>query len=169
MRTPSVSGRLLAATVSLGLAAGLAGCGESGNDLIPERTAARMLEQVDRVEAAMSQDPPECTQAREAAQAGRRRAAGLSSKVDEDLKQNLVDWFDHLADEARKTCRESRPDRSPTPSPTATETPEETATPSPTATATPDETETPTPTPTDTPTPTPTADNGGADFDEDEG
>jgi hypothetical protein len=145
------------------LAAGLAGCGESGNDLIPERTAARMLEQVDRIEAAMSGDKPHCSEAREAAQAGRRRATGLSSKVDEELKQNLVDWFDHLEDEARRECRERQEaEKTPTPEPTATEEPEDTPTP------TPEPTETATPTATPTPaeeTPTPTPDPGGADGD----
>ena len=148
------------------LAAGLAGCGDSGNDLIPERTAGRMIEFVDAVEAAMAQDPPRCTAAREAAQAGGRRANGLSSKVDEDLKQNLIAWFDHLEDEARKECRERQaPEDTPTPDPTPTEEPEDTPTPEPTATDTP----TPEPTPTDTPTPEPTQDPGGVGAPEEEG
>ena len=148
------------------LAAGLAGCGDSGNDLIPERTAGRMIEFVDAVEAAMAQDPPRCTAAREAAQAGRRRANGLSSKVDEDLKQNLIAWFEHLEDESRRECRERQEaEETPEPSPTATEEPEETPTATPTATETPTET----PTPTATATPTSTADPGGADFEEEEG
>ena len=146
------------------LAAGLAGCGDSGTDLIPERTAARMLEQLDRVEAAMSGDDPDCGEARSAAREGRRRASGLSSKVDEDLKQNLVDWFEHLEDEARRECRERpEPEATASPSPTATEEPEETATATPTAT------ETPTPTATATAPATATADPGGAGFEEDEG
>jgi hypothetical protein len=147
------------------LAAGLAGCGESGNDLIPERTAARMLEQVDRLEAAMSGEKPDCSEARSAAQAGARRARALSSKVDEELKANLVDWFEHLEDEARRECRERQePKETPTPEPTPTAT--ETATPEPTPTAT--ETPTPEPTPTATETPTATPDPGGAGTEEDE-
>ena len=148
------------------LAAGLAGCGESGNDLIPERTAARMVEFVDAVETEMAKDDPSCTRVREAARAGRRRATGLSSKVDEELKQNLIEWFDHLEDEARKECnRRQEPKETPSPDPTETATP--TATPEPTATAT--ETATPDPTPTGTPTVEPTQDPGGTGAPEDEG
>ena len=149
------------------LAAGLAGCGESGNDLIPERTAGRMLEFVDRVETEMAKDEPDCSQAREAAEAGRRRAAGLSSKVDEELKQNLIDWFEHLEDEVRKDCRRRQePKDTPTPDPTpsATAEPEDTPTPAPTPSAT----ATPEPTPSGTPTPEPTQDPGGAGAPEDE-
>ena len=147
------------------LAAGLAGCGDSGNDLIPPRTAARMIEQVDRVEAAMSGEKPACTEAREAAQAGRRRATGLSSKVDEDLKRNLTQWVDHLEDEVRKECRRrEEPKETATPTPTATEEPEETPTPEPTPT----ETATPEPTPTATATPEPTPDPGGTGAPEEE-
>ena len=152
------------------LAAGLAGCGDSGNDLIPPRTAARMLEQVDRVEAAMSGSKPQCTEAREAAQAGRRRAVGLSSKVDEELKQNLIEWFEHLEDEARRECRERQEaEETPEPSPTATQEPEDTPEPTPTATET--ATPEPTPTATETATPAPTPDTGGAggEFEEDDG
>ena len=152
------------------LAAGLAGCGESGNDLIPTRTAARMIEQVDKVEAAMSGSKLQCTDAREAVQAGRRRASGLSSRVDEELKQNLIDWFDHLEDEVRKECRRSaEAEKTPEPSPTATEEPEETPEPTPTATET--ATPEPTPTATETATPAPTPDTGGAngEFEEEEG
>lgn len=147
------------------LAAGAAGCGESGNDLIPERTAARMVEQVDTVEAAMSQDPPKCADARNAARAGRRRAAALSSKVDEELKANLVDWFEHLEDESRKECnRRQEPEETSTPTPTATETPTETPTPEPTPSAT--ATQEPEETPTETPTEEPTAEpNGGTEVD----
>lgn len=150
------------------LAAGLAGCGESGNDLIPERTAGRMIEFVDRVESSMAQDKPDCTAAREAARAGRRRAAGLSSKVDEELKQNLIDWFEHLEDEVRKECRRRQePRNTPTPDPTETATPvpDDTPTPEPT----PSQTATPEPTPTGTATPEPTQDPGGAGAPEDEG
>ena len=148
------------------LAAGLAGCGDSGNDLIPERTAARMIEFVDRVEAAMAQDEADCGEAREAAEAGRRRAVGLSSKVDEELKQNLIDWFEHLEDEVRKDCRRrQQPEDTPTPDPTPTEEPEDTPTPDPTPTDTP----TPEPTPTGTPTPAPTQDPGGVGAPDDEG
>ena len=148
-------------------AAGAAGCGDTGSELVPERTAARMIEQVDRVEAAMANDPPECSDARSAARAGRRRAAGLSSRVDEDLKANLVEWFEHLEDEARKECNERReePEETPTPTPEPTEEPEETPTP------TPEPTETPTPSPTPSPTATsePTAEpNGGTEVDPDE-
>ena len=148
------------------LAAGLAGCGDSGNDLIPERTAGRMLEFVDRVEAAMAQDEPDCTEAREAARSGRRRAVGLSSKVDEELKQNLIDWFEHLEDEVRKDCRRRQePEDTPTPDPTATPTEEPTDTPTPEPTPT----DTPTPAPTAEPTAEPTQDPGGTGAPEDEG
>ena len=144
------------------LAAGLAGCGDSGSELIPERTAARMIEQVDAVESAMSQDPPRCQDARNAARAGRRRAAALSSRVDDELKDNLVAWFEHLEDEARRECdRRQEPKETPTPSPTATEEPEETPEPSPTATEEPEEPEeTPTAEPTAEPTVEPTVDPG---------
>ena len=128
-----------------------------------------MLEQVDRVEAAMSGDEPDCTEAREAAEAGRRRAVGLSARVDEDLKQNLVEWFEHLEDEARQECRRSQQEQdeeeTPTPTPTATATEE----PEPSPTATPTATQTPEATPTSEPTPGATVDPGGAGAPEDEG
>ena len=150
-------------------AAAAAGCGDTGDDLVPERTAARMIEFVDQVEAAIDADPPRCADARNAARSGRRRAVGLSSKVDEDLKQNLIDWFEHLEDEARKECnRRQEPKETPTPDPTETPTaePTETATPepTPTATATPDAT----PTQTATPEPTPESPTGASGVDEDE-
>jgi len=150
-------------------AAGAAGCGDTGNDLVPERTAARMVEFVDQVESAMSQDPPKCADARNAARSGRRRAVGLSSKVDEDLKQNLIDWFEHLEDEARQECnRVEEAEKTPTPTPSATEEPEETATAEPTPTEEPEETPTASPTPdaTEEPTPSPT---GGTEVDPDDG
>lgn len=131
------------------LAAGLSGCGDSGNDLIPERTAARMIEFVDTVDSAMAQDPPDCKAAREAAERGGRRVDELSSRVDEDLKANLKDWFEHLGDEARKECRQ-RQEPEKTPTPDATEEPEDEETPAPTPTST------PTPAPTEAPTETPT-------------
>jgi outer membrane biosynthesis protein TonB len=148
-------------------AAGAAGCGDTGSELVPERTAARMVEFVDQVEAAMAQE--QCSQARDAARAGRRRAAGLSSKVDEELKASLIDGFEHLEDEVRQECnRRAKPKKTPTPDPTPTATPEpeETPTPEPTPTAT----ETPQETPTAEPTPAPTeSPTGGTGVDEDEG
>ena len=151
-------------------AAGAAGCGDTGNDLVPERTAARMLEQIDKVEAAMSSETnPDCSEARDAARAGARRVGTLSSKVDEELKQNLSDWFEHLEAEVRRECnRRQKPEQTPTPEPTpsATATPDETATPE----ATPSPTATPEETPTTAPTEEPTAEpNGGFEVDPGEG
>ena len=148
-------------------AAGAAGCGDTGSELVPERTAARRVEFVDKVEAAMAQE--ECSQARDAARAGRRRAAGLSSKVDEELKASLIDGFEHLEDEVRKECnRRQKPKETPTPDPTPTATaePEETATPEPTPTATQEPEETPTAEPEETPTEEPPADEDVGDFEE---
>lgn len=144
------------------LAAGLAGCGGSGKDLLSERSAASLAEQVDRVEAAMSREPLKCENARKAAEAGRRRAQALPARVDEELKSNLVAWFEHLGNETRKECNRQRPKKTPTPEPTAE--PTETATPDPTASPapSPDPTKTATPEPTAEPTAEP-PDNGGVD------
>lgn len=148
-------------------AAGLAGCGGSGNDLLPERTAARMIEQLENVETAMAANPPQCETARNAAQAGRRRAEGLSSRVDGELKRNLIQWFEHLEDEARKECsRRLKPEETATAEPTETATPEATEEPEETPTSEP--TETPTSEPTETPTAEPTPQNEEQGFAEEE-
>ena len=135
------------------LVAGLAGCGESGNDLLPERSASRLLEFVEATEVAMSND--QCVEARQAARDGRNRALELPRRVDDDLQANLVDWFEHLEDEARKECNRRRKSEA-TPTPTATAEPTEDPTEEPTEEPTAEPTEEPTAEPTTEPTAEPT-------------
>jgi DNA primase len=142
------------------LALALAGCGDSGRSLLTQRQADGLTSQLDKVENAFASDPPKCSTARRAAQSGARRARALSQRVDSELRQNLVDWFEHLDDEARQECiARQEPEETPTTSPTPTETPDETPTPD--KTPTPDATESPTPTPTPTATATATAEPTG--------
>jgi hypothetical protein len=148
------------------LSCALAGCGDSGRSLLTQRQADGLTGQLDKVEAAFASDPPRCETARKAAQSGARKARALSNRVDAELRANLVDWFEHLDDEARKECiRRQTPEATPTPTATATDTPEATSTPD--ETATPEATDTPTPTPTATETAT-AEPTGGTGVDEGE-
>ena len=131
-----------------------AGCGQSESRLLSQRQADRLLDHVARVQSEV--DAEECGAARRRAQAGLRSARGLGG-IDSELKDNLVEWFQHLDQEIRTGC-EPEPDETPTPDPTETPTTEPTETP----TAEPTETATPTPTATPEATPTVTPDPGGA-------
>jgi septal ring-binding cell division protein DamX len=129
------------------LAALLTGCGSSGDRLLSERQADRLLGTVDATERAAAAG--DCAAARQAAREGAGEAAGLG-RVDRELRANLRDWFNHLADRVRSECgQEPEPEETASPEPTATATPEATATatPEPTATASPEPTATAEPPP----------------------
>ncbi len=149
------------------LALAVAGCGSSSDKgLLSSTQASRLESQLEKARRAI--DANHCTTARNAAQAGAERASGLSSRVDDKLRRNLVDGFNHLNDRINAEC--DQPHKTPTPTATATVTATQTAEPTSTPTTTPTPTETPTetasPTPTETVppdvTPVPTVDNGGA-------
>jgi outer membrane biosynthesis protein TonB len=135
--------------LSLGLALAallLSGCGRENPRLIPESRAQALTDTVDQI--AQRTDAEDCTGAQRAVQQARGEVAELPRRVDADLRANLNDWLEHIAEEVPKDCRPAAEE-----TPTATETPEETETPSPTASPEKTETSTPTPTPTATETP----------------
>lgn len=147
----------------------MAGCGNAGKGKLTSAQAAKLTRSVDRAQASFQKG--NCADARTAAAAGADKVAGLRSNVDNGLRQNLIDGFNHLEQELATAC-DTKPETTSTPEPTITETPTEaptvtvTATPSPdpthTATATPSPTTTAEPTATATTTPAP--DTGGTNF-----
>jgi hypothetical protein len=149
----------LRVTLALALlaAALAAGCGEDNRALIPEDRAQAMLDSVDRIESACSDD--DASGARAASAELTAQVNELPRRVDDQLQANLREWAEHLE---RRADRDCEPEEEPSPEPTETPAPTETATPEPTETATPEPTETATPEPTETPVPTETpADEGG--------
>ncbi len=160
--------RRLTALSTACLALGAAGCGGADKGKITTAQATKLNRSVDRAEAAFEKG--DCVQARTVAAAGADKVAALGGDVDDALRQNLIDGFNHLEKELAANC--DKPTATPTATATATAT--ETATPEPTDTpsATPKPTDTPTATPTTTtePTATPTPnDTGGTDPGEDPG
>jgi outer membrane biosynthesis protein TonB len=134
--------------MSLGLALAallLSGCGRENPRLIPATRAQALTDTVDQI--AQRTDGEDCTGAQRAVQQARGEVAELPRRVDADLRANINEWLNHIAEEVPKDCKPA-PKETPTPSAT----PEKTKTPTPTAS--PEETATPSPTPTETPTPT---------------
>jgi hypothetical protein len=125
----------------------LAGCGGSSSGLLTDQQAQNLLDEVDAVEQALSDQ--KCVDARQAAQAGERRARALPKRVDDELKRNLVEWFEHVEQRVQDECE--RPEPEPTAEPTVEPTVEPTEEP----------TAEPTAEPTEEPTATPTPDTGG--------
>jgi hypothetical protein len=139
----------------------LSGCGSSGRNLLTQRNADSMTKYLDKIEASLGKNPPDCEAARRAAASGGTQARALPNRVDPELKTNLADWFAHLQDQTRQECnRLNAP--SATPTATATTEPSSTPTAEPSATSTPDKTATPDATSTSTPDATSTPDTGGA-------
>jgi outer membrane biosynthesis protein TonB len=137
-----------------------AGCGgASKRDLLTAKEASKLEATVDEVDRLV--DQKKCSAARDAALKGSQQAQDLARHVDDGLRNNLVDGFEHLVGEIEQNCQ--KPEKTPTPSPSPTETPTEEPTPTPTKEPTPTPTPTPTATPTETPSvvPTTTPDNGG--------
>jgi len=162
---------LLIALCSAALALPVAGCGgESDKGLLTGAKADRLSESLSDARAALDDERPRCGAARKAAQQGAARASALGSKVDAELRDNLVEGFNHLVDEVNAGCDRPEPTPTPTPTPTVEETPTVVETPTEEPTEVP--TEEPTPVPTVTAEPTveltaPPEDTGGADFEED--
>jgi outer membrane biosynthesis protein TonB len=135
------------------------GCGSSSKkELLTQREASRLENIVNDADRLV--DDNRCQDARDAALKGSRQAQDLPKHVSPELQSNLVEGFEHLAEQVEQECK--RPEKTPTATPSPTETPTE----EPTAEPTPSPTEEPTPTPTPTPTATPeatvTPDSGGA-------
>ncbi len=162
----SLGGVIRRLIFTFALALVIAGCGESDKGKISSAQAGKLTKSVDRAEAAFQDG--DCAEARTAAAAGADKVAALKGTVDDGLRQNLIDGFNHLEQELASGCDKPEKTATPEPTETATETPEptvtETATPEPTDTPTPEPTDTATPEPTDTATPEP--DTGGTDFDD---
>jgi hypothetical protein len=145
------------ATLALALAGAAlaAGCGQDNPRLIPEDRAQALVETVDSIETACSDEDVIAAQ-REVDEA-RAQITELPQRVDGRLKENMQKWLEQIERRLERDC-EPAPEETPTPTETAT--PEPTETPTPTETATPEPTETPTATETPVPTETPT--EGGA-------
>jgi hypothetical protein len=121
----------------------VSGCGNADTGKLSSAQGGKLTKYVETAQAAF--DKQDCGAARTAATAGANKVAALHGKVDTDLRQNLIDGFNHLEKELAANCNKA--EATATPSATATDTPTETPT----------ETASPTPEPTDTPTATPTA------------
>jgi hypothetical protein len=131
----------------------LGGCGNQNPHLLRQPDADRLSNTTDQVAQLVSDH--DCAGANKAVQDAQNQVTELPRSTSQRLRQNLSDWYDHLAARVRSDCTEATP--TPTPTPSATETATETPTETPTKTATP----TATPTQTATPTETPTVEPGG--------
>jgi predicted small lipoprotein YifL len=134
--------------------AALAGCGQSNPDLIPASNAEAMQQTADRIVQACSDE--DRTEARAQVRLAQREIDGLPRGVDPELKQNLQDWIDQIANRVTQDCR-AKATPTPTVEETPTQAPTETATEAPTETPTEAPTEAPTAAPTEAPTEAPTA------------
>jgi outer membrane biosynthesis protein TonB len=134
------------------------GCGSSSKkELLTQKEANRLENTVNDADRLV--DGNKCDAAREAALKGSRQAQELPKHVSAKLQNNLVEGFEHLAQQIEQECQKPEKTPTPTPSPSPTPTPTEEPTPTPTPSPTP----TPTPTPEVTPVPTATPNSGGAD------
>jgi hypothetical protein len=157
--------RPIVALAVAALALPLSACGNSDKGLLTQKSADRLLADLNTAQNFV--DSGDCNKASQLAGTDAERVARING-LDAKLRENLIEGFNHLADEANGGCNDAKPDKTPTPTvtptATATETPAETATPTetPAETATP---VTPTATPDETvttaPTPLPTQDTGG--------
>jgi outer membrane biosynthesis protein TonB len=156
--------RHIVAFLVTALALFVSACGSSDKELLKESQAERLQAYVDNADNAIRND--KCGNASRQAQEAADRISRMDN-LDAELRNNLIDGFNHLAEEADRGCQEEKPDKTPTPTPTEepTETavPTETPTEVPTETPTPVETATEVPTeiPTEVPTEVPTTDSGG--------
>ena len=136
------------------------GCGSSSKkELLTQKEATRLEKTLDEADRLV--DDTKCDKAREAALKGSHQAQELPRHVSSELQNNLVEGFEHLAQQIDDECRP--PEKTATPTPT--EEPTETPTEEPTESPSPSPTPTPTPTPTATPEATITPDPGGANGD----
>src|SRR5215208_587488 len=134
---------------SLLVALVLAGCGSENPRLLRQADADRLSAKVDEV-AQLASDG-DCAEARDAVDEARQLVTELPRSTSQRLRQNLMDWLEHLEERVPRDCK-AKKEQTPTATPSATETPTGT----PTETPSPTETPTETPSPTETPTPTPT-------------
>ena len=143
----------LRATLALALAVLMAGCGQDDAALIPEDRAQALVETVDQIQSACSNEDP--IEARSLVNEASAQVNELPRTVDDELQRNLRQWVRQVERRIDRDCEAK---------------PEETETPTPTETATPEPTETPTATETPAPTETPPGGEGGVPApDEDEG
>ena len=124
------------------------GCGSaSKRELLTAKEASRLEKVVDEVDRLVEEN--KCVAARAAALKGSKEAQELPRHVSTDLQANLVEGYEHLAEQVGQECE--RPEETPTPTPSPSPTPSPTEEPTPSPTPTP--TEEPSPTPTPTPVP----------------
>jgi hypothetical protein len=133
----------------------LGGCGSQNPHLLRQSDADNLTKTTDEVAQLVSDH--DCAGARKAVQDAQNQVTELPRTTSQRLRQNLSDWYDHLAQRVSSDCTEAQPTATATATPSATETATETPTETPTKTATP----TATPTQTATPTATPTVEPGG--------
>src|SRR6266542_5305339 len=75
----------------------VAGCGNAKEGLLTSKQANRLLASLEAARHAA--DDGRCNAARDAAQKGAEQASKLPSRVDSKLQNNLVDGFNHLAEQ----------------------------------------------------------------------
>jgi outer membrane biosynthesis protein TonB len=139
-----------------------AGCGNANKGKLNARQAKRLSEQVELAQANV--DKQSCGTAQKAAQEGADIASSFGKNVDPELRDNLVEGFNHLSQRVSSDCdrkAKETPTPTETPTETATEVPTEVPTETPTEVPTETPTEVPTEVPTDVPTEAPTEDTGG--------
>jgi hypothetical protein len=156
---------ILKVLAAAALALPVAGCGSSDKGLLNKKQSKALSQIVDNAQNAT--DKTRCSNISTQANEGVARVQRMQS-LDPDLRQNLVEGFQHLDETAQTDCAKTTPTPTETPTATATvapptPTPTETATtPTPTPSPTPTATTTEVPTVTVVPTETPTTGLGGA-------
>jgi len=95
---------LLSLAALLGAASALlVACGSSDDDLVPERDAAALKRYADRVGQAVAAE--DCQRASDDIRRAQARVSKLPSKVDPDLRANIEDGFNNLAQQAERDCQ----------------------------------------------------------------
>ena len=158
--------RLIASLAVAALALPVAACGEADKGMLSNNQAEELLAQVDLAEKSLAAGGCQ-TVIRRAEDA--IKLAQEQNGVSTELRNNIIEGFQRVADRAETDCEpeEDEPKETPTPEETPTEVPTEEPTPEPTVEPTPEPTEEPTPEPTpeptvEIPTPEPTEDDTGS-------
>ncbi len=144
----------------------VAACGEAEKGLLTNNQATELLDKVELAEKALDADEGGCQTVARRAEEG-IEVANSQNGVSTELRNNIIQGFQRVADRAELECEPDEPEKTATPTPTAepTEVPTEEPTEEPTPTAEPTEEPTPEPTPEPTeeiPTPEPTEDETGS-------
>src|SRR4051812_40811248 len=98
--------------LALASAALAAGCGQDNPRLIPEDRAQALVDTVDQIESACSEE--DVIEAQRQVDEARAQITELPRRVDPKLKQNMQDWLDQIQRRLERDCK-PEPDETPTP------------------------------------------------------